>query len=96
MGSTLWRIAFCHGYAKPSSRGYGASSFHQPYYRLKAIEGGNEADAAVPAVGIDLGTTSSVVAIVKNGQPIVLSDEDGRASFPSVVCFPTKGKHTYS
>ncbi len=37
------------------------------------------------AVGIDLGTTNSLVASVRNGVAIVLNDEDGRALLPSVV-----------
>ncbi|NOT17426.1 MAG: Fe-S protein assembly chaperone HscA [Sulfuriferula sp.] len=37
------------------------------------------------AVGIDLGTTNSLVASVRNGVAVVLNDEDGRALLPSVV-----------
>ncbi len=37
------------------------------------------------AVGIDLGTTNSLVATVRSGQSIVLLDEDGHALLPSVV-----------
>ena len=37
------------------------------------------------AVGIDLGTTNSLVATVRNSVPEVLCDEDGRALLPSVV-----------
>ena len=37
------------------------------------------------AVGIDLGTTHSLVATVRNGIPEVLNDECGNALFPSVV-----------
>ncbi len=37
------------------------------------------------AVGIDLGTTNSLVASVRNGVALVLNDEDGRALLPSVV-----------
>ncbi len=37
------------------------------------------------AVGIDLGTTNSLVATVRNGAPVVLPDEQGRALLPSVV-----------
>lgn len=39
------------------------------------------------AVGIDLGTTNSAVASVKNGSPVCLSDEEGRQTLPSVVRF---------
>ena len=37
------------------------------------------------AVGIDLGTTNSLVATVRSGQADVLSDKDGRQLLPSVV-----------
>ncbi|HZX27498.1 MAG TPA: Fe-S protein assembly chaperone HscA [Telluria sp.] len=37
------------------------------------------------AVGIDLGTTNSLVATVRSSIPEVLSDEDGRPLLPSVV-----------
>ncbi|MEQ1669062.1 MAG: Hsp70 family protein, partial [Sulfuriferula sp.] len=43
------------------------------------------------AAGIDLGTTNSLVASVRNGVAIVLNDEDGRALLPSVVHYqPTQ------
>ncbi|MBI3369338.1 MAG: Fe-S protein assembly chaperone HscA [Burkholderiales bacterium] len=37
------------------------------------------------AVGIDLGTTNSLVATVRSGLPVVLGDEQGRVLLPSVV-----------
>ena len=37
------------------------------------------------AVGIDLGTTNSLVATVRSGQATVLVDDDGHALLPSVV-----------
>ncbi|PSB87581.1 Fe-S protein assembly chaperone HscA [Photobacterium damselae subsp. damselae] len=39
------------------------------------------------AVGIDLGTTNSLVAAVRSGVPEALSDEQGRTILPSVVHF---------
>ncbi|MEI6669352.1 MAG: Fe-S protein assembly chaperone HscA [Acidobacteriota bacterium] len=36
-------------------------------------------------VGIDLGTTNSLVAIVQNGVPIVLTDQTGTSLLPSIV-----------
>ena len=36
-------------------------------------------------VGIDLGTTNSLVAYVKDGLPVVIRDESGDALVPSVV-----------
>ena len=43
------------------------------------------------AVGIDLGTTHSVVAVADGGQAVALSDEFGRTLLPSVVSFPPEG-----
>ncbi|HLM14404.1 MAG TPA: Hsp70 family protein, partial [Reyranella sp.] len=43
------------------------------------------------AVGIDLGTTNSVVAIAREGKPAALHDETGRAMVPSVVAYPSTG-----
>ncbi|MBD2304965.1 Hsp70 family protein [Chroococcidiopsis sp. FACHB-1243] len=44
------------------------------------------------AVGIDLGTTNSEVAIVENGQARVLGGEDGDPILPSCVGFSETGK----
>jgi molecular chaperone DnaK len=43
-------------------------------------------------VGIDLGTTNTVVACVRDGQVHVLPDEDGRTLLPSVVSFHPNGE----
>ncbi|WP_246795394.1 Fe-S protein assembly chaperone HscA [Burkholderia perseverans] len=43
------------------------------------------------AVGIDLGTTNSLVASVRNSVPEVLPDDEGRALLPSVVRYLEKG-----
>src|SRR5580658_4808050 len=40
-------------------------------------------------VGIDLGTTNSLVATVDSGIPFVIADADGRRLTPSVVHFPS-------
>ncbi|MDR0635121.1 MAG: Fe-S protein assembly chaperone HscA, partial [Azoarcus sp.] len=44
------------------------------------------------AVGIDLGTTHSLVATVKNGIAVCLADEEGRALIPSVVHYRDDGE----
>ncbi|MBX6392010.1 MAG: Fe-S protein assembly chaperone HscA [Burkholderiales bacterium] len=43
------------------------------------------------AVGIDLGTTNSLVATVRNGVAVVLNDADGHALLPSVVRYAPDG-----
>ncbi|UDG82327.1 Fe-S protein assembly chaperone HscA [Candidatus Vallotia cooleyia] len=44
------------------------------------------------AIGIDLGTTYSLVAVVRNNIPEVLPDSEGKALLPSVVRYLTSGK----
>lgn len=43
------------------------------------------------AVGIDLGTTNSLVATVRSGMCVVLNDESGRPLLPSVVRYTAEG-----
>ena len=43
-------------------------------------------------IGIDLGTTNSLVAIVESGIPLVLADGQGRRLTPSVVRVPSAGE----
>jgi molecular chaperone HscA len=43
------------------------------------------------AIGIDLGTTNSLVAVVRNGFPEVLADDERRALLPSVVRYRADG-----
>ena len=43
------------------------------------------------AIGIDLGTTNSLVATVRSGMAVVLSDELGRPLLPSVVRYGAQG-----
>jgi molecular chaperone HscA len=44
------------------------------------------------AVGIDLGTTNSLVATVRSGMPAVLPDAQGRPLLPSIVRYLESGK----
>ena len=43
-------------------------------------------------IGIDLGTTNSVVAIVESGEPTVIPNPEGNRLTPSVVAFTDKGE----
>ena len=43
------------------------------------------------AIGIDLGTTNSLVATVRGGRPSILPDEHGAVMLPSVVNYTDKG-----
>jgi molecular chaperone DnaK len=44
------------------------------------------------AIGIDLGTTNSAVAIVQRGEKIVIPNQEGTRTTPSVVAFTDKGE----
>jgi molecular chaperone DnaK len=44
------------------------------------------------AVGIDLGTTNSVVAVVQGGEPVVIPNQEGSRTTPSVVAITEKGE----
>ena len=44
------------------------------------------------AVGIDLGTTNSVVAVMEGGQPVVVPNTEGGRTTPSVVAFTKSGE----
>ncbi|MGZ4690410.1 MAG: molecular chaperone DnaK [Acidimicrobiia bacterium] len=44
------------------------------------------------AVGIDLGTTNSVIAVVEGGQPTVIPNAEGSRTTPSVVAFMENGE----
>ena len=43
-------------------------------------------------VGIDLGTTNSVVAVMEGGEPVVISTSEGSRTMPSVVGFKPNGE----
>ena len=44
------------------------------------------------AVGIDLGTTNSVVAVLEAGDPVVIPNSEGARTTPSVVAFSKAGE----
>src|SRR4051794_36599982 len=44
------------------------------------------------AVGIDLGTTNSVVAVLEGGDPVVIPNAEGSRTTPSVVAFSKSGE----
>ncbi|MGA9525100.1 MAG: Hsp70 family protein, partial [Myxococcaceae bacterium] len=45
-----------------------------------------------PVIGIDLGTSNSCVALIKNDRPMILSSKEGYNTLPSVISLTNQGK----
>jgi len=55
--------------------------------QIEVLNAGTPGLQAGPIVGIDLGTTHSLVALVKDGRPQVLNTREGKHLLPSVISF---------
>src|ERR1700739_3580896 len=55
-------------------------------------KGANNVAQGEKIIGIDLGTTNSVVAIMEGGQVKVIPNQEGNPLTPSVVAFTDKGE----
>ncbi len=65
-----------------------ASTLEAPAFEAPA----EEPPRTGPIIGIDLGTTNSCAAVVRDGKPVILRDKDGRGLIPSVVALTPRGK----
>src|SRR5687768_5870660 len=57
-----------------------------PYLELSVLNNQER-----PILGIDLGTTNSLVAVFREGRPEVIRETDNDARIPSVIYFPEEG-----
>src|SRR5260370_35697667 len=70
------------GYIRPSlPPRYGAGAAH-----TQGVE------KMAKTVGIDLGTTNSVIAVMEAGEPVVIPNAEGGRTTPSVVAFTKSGE----
>src|SRR5437868_2263618 len=64
----------------------------QPVEEADELPRARPARPSGPIIGIDLGTTNSCAAVVKDGKPFVIPSREGYNTIPSVVALSDKGK----
>ena len=72
----------------PGAENSGGTLRYFPMHRVRRIRGSFMGEKKAPAVGIDLGTTHSVIAFLDNeGRPTTIRNAEGDITTPSVVFF---------
>jgi molecular chaperone DnaK len=85
---------------RPSRQGYEICSVPRKEHARHAYRPGGdewdqqkqERDDMAKVIGIDLGTTNSVVAVMEAGDPLVLDNAEGSRTTPSVVAMTSSGE----
>ena len=88
-----WHAARCYAASGAPRRRAVSLKLAQPHRRTwcpvrplsTTFDAAASHNAATPAVGVDFGTTNSAVAYVDGRTPVILRDQDGRRTTPSVV-----------
>ncbi len=78
---------------KPLGKHFGFLCYNEitpRHYKQKNIERGSNYMSR--AVGIDLGTSNSVVSVLEGGEPVVIANAEGSRTTPSVVAFSKSGE----
>src|SRR5207244_8175426 len=57
-----------------------------------AMHGAKKEEEMSKIIGIDLGTTNSVVAVMQGGEPVVIPNQEGARTTPSVVGITKTGE----
>ena len=63
-----------------------------PEHLESAAPARRDGPAKGPIIGIDLGTTNSCAAVVRDGKPFIIPSREGYSTIPSVVAISDKGK----
>src|SRR3954447_11877469 len=77
----------CNSRASSTSRSKTGGSKTKQRFPIR-----KECPTMARAVGIDLGTTNSVVAVLEGGEPTVIANAEGSRTTPSVVAFAKTGE----